>query len=480
MALVDKDPDLNKMRNDSGKLQTSKALQLTGVAFSMRDYHAIGPGFDSLRVIANPPDTCASGMEPKNGRSTLNFVRSGNETWKTGMYHMNRICAFLNGVCIISPLGIATTFLFTECVTRKTGQAIREGFLDFCGTVGIPKKMSNRFGDRIPKQKARFEKLTKKFYTDSVMYISRPGRTITKGWQVVRSYFRCLLLLVLVEHVSALGRRLQLERLQNFIVMETVSKLDSKEAGVENKKDLRNVSGSDGESPISSLVNETELFICDSCDFTATGLNQLNRHKRVHSEKLFQCDQCDHRTNLMGNLKIHKMRHSGEKPFLCDECDYRASDRNTLNRHKMRHSGEKPFECDQCDYSATRMSTLRRHMMRHSGEKPYLCDECDYKSVGMQELKKHKMVHSGERPFLCDQCDYGTARLNNLYRHKRAHSDVRPYACDRCDYRATHACALRAHMTAHSGERPYVCDRCDYRAARIRNLKVHMRRHPTE
>ncbi|KAL1129930.1 hypothetical protein AAG570_012874 [Ranatra chinensis] len=38
------------------------------------------------------------------------------------------------------------------------------------------------------------------------------GHSSTKGWQIARTYFRRLLLLVLVEQVSALGRHLQPER----------------------------------------------------------------------------------------------------------------------------------------------------------------------------------------------------------------------------------------------------------------------------
>ncbi|KAL1123526.1 hypothetical protein AAG570_002603 [Ranatra chinensis] len=46
--------------------------------------------------------------------------------------------------------------------------------------------------------------------TLSVLYFAT-GHKFTKGWQIARSDFRRLLLLVLVEHVSALGRNLQPE-----------------------------------------------------------------------------------------------------------------------------------------------------------------------------------------------------------------------------------------------------------------------------
>ncbi|KAL1123042.1 hypothetical protein AAG570_002130 [Ranatra chinensis] len=37
---------------------------------------------------------------------------------------------------------MATKFLFAKCLSRKTGEAVKEGILEFCGTVGIPKTLT--------------------------------------------------------------------------------------------------------------------------------------------------------------------------------------------------------------------------------------------------------------------------------------------------------------------------------------------------
>ncbi|KAL1115514.1 hypothetical protein AAG570_007543 [Ranatra chinensis] len=91
---------------------------------------------------------------------------------------------------------------------------------------------------------------------------------------------------------------------------------------------------------------------------------------KKRNRRILLCDQCDYQASRMSKLTRHKRRHTGEKPFLCDQCDYRASRKSTLTRHKRRHTGEKPFLCDQCDYRAGQRSTLRIHKRRHTGEKP--------------------------------------------------------------------------------------------------------------
>ncbi|KAL1115189.1 hypothetical protein AAG570_007220 [Ranatra chinensis] len=265
----------------------------------------------------------------------------------------------------------------------------------------------------------------------------------------------------------------------NFVsvgqIMESISKLKSEETEAEIKEDCGNLSVRDDKSRVLSSVISNgsnvapgedtcldedfasgdelpcsdgqggdteavgETFGCDVCDYRASGIARLTRHKWVHREKLLQCDQCDYKTNRTSNLKLHKMRHSGEKPFMCDQCDYRATDRGTFKKHQMRHTKEKPFACDQCDYRAIGLSQLKRHKYRHGGEKPFVCDRCDYRTVGSSQLKKHKeMRHSGEKPqmrdsavgphrgeplFRCDRCNYGAGSQNMLTRHKRTHTN---------------------------------------------------------
>ncbi|KAL1137608.1 hypothetical protein AAG570_009304 [Ranatra chinensis] len=218
-------------------------------------------------------------------------------------------------------------------------------------------------------------------------------------------------------------------------------------------------------------------FICDQCDYRATQLSHLKKHKRTHDSKSFQCDQCNYKTNQITNFENHKIRHSGEKPFQCDQCDYRATHPSGLKAHKMSHSGEKHLQCDQCDYRTVWMIDLKRHKMKHSGEKPYLCDQCDYRATQLSNLKTHKMSHSGDRQFLCDQCDYRAAHLSTLKVHKRTHSNERPYQCDQCDYRAAQLCQLKRHKMRHSKQRPFQCDMCDYGATQLSNLMRHKMRH---
>lgn len=63
------------------------------------------------------------------------------ETPKTPLELVQADVFFWGGLKILTVLDLATKFLFAKCLSRKTGQAVREALLTFIGTVGTPKKL---------------------------------------------------------------------------------------------------------------------------------------------------------------------------------------------------------------------------------------------------------------------------------------------------------------------------------------------------
>ena len=85
-----------------------------------------------------------------------------------------------------------------------------------------------------------------------------------------------------------------------------------------------------------------------------------------------------------------------EKPFMCEQCNFSGKGADELKQHKFIHSGEKLCSCAQCNFSCIQSNTLKAHMRTHSGEKPFRCDQCNYSCIQADQLKKPK--RNGEKP----------------------------------------------------------------------------------
>ena len=55
-------------------------------------------------------------------------------------------------------------------------------------------------------------------------------------------------------------------------------------------------------------------YFCDSCDYKATQLGDLKRHKEsIHEGVRYSCNSCDYKATQLGNLKTHKKSiHEGK------------------------------------------------------------------------------------------------------------------------------------------------------------------------
>ena len=73
------------------------------------------------------------------------------------------------------------------------------------------------------------------------------------------------------------------------------------------------------------------------------------------------CDECDYVATKLGDLKRHKNELHGGYKYECDHCDYTCSDSSNMNKHrKSRHEGMF-YTCSECEFVGTTMSTLNRN-----------------------------------------------------------------------------------------------------------------------
>jgi len=88
-------------------------------------------------------------------------------------------------------------------------------------------------------------------------------------------------------------------------------------------------------------------------------------------------------------------RDGKPRPYVCTVCDKRFTRKDNLNRHRRRHTEDNWYSCTQCEKGFHSQSYLRRHMNVHSSK--YKCTECGKCFQHSDGLMKHKLCHSGER-----------------------------------------------------------------------------------
>ena len=106
----------------------------------------------------------------------------------------------------------------------------------------------------------------------------------------------------------------------------------------------------------------------------------------------YPCGQCEYAATRLAQLTKHKQKkHEGIR-YPCDHCKYVASDLSCLKQHKQtKHEGVR-YPCDQCEHSALYKSDLNRHKRRkHTG--PVECGLTDKKIKLTTENIEPKLVH---------------------------------------------------------------------------------------
>ena len=108
---------------------------------------------------------------------------------------------------------------------------------------------------------------------------------------------------------------------------------------------------------LKSLLAKVQ-FLCDQCDFKATGKRHLTQHiNSIHGG--VQCDICDYKTTLKSNLRRHfKLIHESVKLISCKLCDYKTSRSDSLKRHVKSVHVVGRFQCEMCDFKAKQRKSL--------------------------------------------------------------------------------------------------------------------------
>lgn len=95
---------------------------------------------------------------------------------------------------------------------------------------------------------------------------------------------------------------------------------------------------------------ERKQYVCQVCNKTFMGANDLRKHLRIHNdERPYACPHCENRFRQAGCLKNHiASQHGTDTLFTCDLCSKTFPIKERLRLHMRVHTGEKPYKCSMC------------------------------------------------------------------------------------------------------------------------------------
>ena len=103
-------------------------------------------------------------------------------------------------------------------------------------------------------------------------------------------------------------------------------------------------------------------------------------------EESFVCGICEKRTfKRKKDLKYHE-KNCGDE-WRCDICNKTFPAIENLNRHKNVHTA--PSQCEVCGKCFGTLQALSRHAVTHSGSKEHVCTQCSLKFTLPSNLRKH-------------------------------------------------------------------------------------------
>jgi len=112
--------------------------------------------------------------------------------------------------------------------------------------------------------------------------------------------------------------------------------------------------------------------------------------------------------------------------LLCDICAKSFSNLQNLRRHRYMHSEEKHYACGFCGEKFKWAGLLSYHIDNNHSDNIYVCDICQKKFKNSQTLKKHKTMMSAcaknvSRPkdLKCKLCNKVSSNASNYKRHEK-------------------------------------------------------------
>lgn len=223
--------------------------------------------------------------------------------------------------------------------------------------------------------------------------------------------------------------------------------------GVERRVAIVGVVDSIQNSNETEANNSNPKHKCDKCDKCYIWLNDLVKHKKVHSGKHHKCPQCNKSYALKSDLYKHQKVHSFENKIICKHCGKSFVSTGDMHKHIRIHTGERPYFCKLCDKSFSASDNFKKHLRIHSGDKPLVCSDCGQRFLKKSNLQQHRRIHLGEKPFQCETCGMNFTQKTHLKTHISTHSGLKPYFCLSCNQCFTRNADLKRHVNrVHSDE----------------------------
>ena len=79
--------------------------------------------------------------------------------------------------------------------------------------------------------------------------------------------------------------------------------------------------------------------------------------------------------------------HLGKR-FYCDQCEFSATQLGGIKRHKQNFHGEAKVPCPHCNYQGAQMSDVKRHMRKthEANKEPMICPYCNFQAYTQPKL----------------------------------------------------------------------------------------------
>ena len=248
-----------------------------------------------------------------------------------------------------------------------------------------------------------------------------------------------------------------------------------------------------------SHLSGEKVYFCDSCDYTAKTLTNLNNHteKGIHVKALppgmtaCAIGNCTYRSFKPENMTKHEKSHKTKTKYPCDKhnCVYVGNTLVQLKEHSRREHANVRHTCNICGTASKSMGSLNRHMRTvHDIGIDLSCSLCEFKTKRDDNLKSHiRIEHEGVR-YNCESCKFIAKCPQYLTLHKKVVHDGFRYKCDQCDSKATQIGQLYAHrkkvhgLTDNSGikpklepDGPFKCCECDEEFAAPMHVRDHQK-----
>ena len=245
-----------------------------------------------------------------------------------------------------------------------------------------------------------------------------------------------------------------------------------------------------------------EIKKCGFCDFTATTVREVRKHKKEqHGDqlKVIQCDQCSFVTHWKDSMTLHKKYHDLPAEWSnvkCGHCDYiyaynpkvPKSNRRAqqqLNGHMNEEHAHLKLKCNTCEKTFWTEKQLKNHMLNHTfvpnADGDLQCEHCDYKCKAIPRLKFHiNAVHLGVKPHQCEFCPSAFPTKGALNNHRMIHTGERNFPCMFCEKKFQSKHNLVTHVRTHTGEKPFTCDICGRSFGDQAYFANHKRMHATD